>query len=110
MKRKIIVSFSIILVIVLGIIYYFKSNNLKKKENQNKIETEKLNKFSSNIIENVKYSTKDINGNEYIITARVGEIGCEAAGIGKPWRVRASWSEVYCKGKQQRQSISSVVD
>ncbi len=74
MKKKIIVSFSIILVIVSGILYYLKSTNFKKEENQKKIEAEELNKFSSNIIENVKYSTKDINGNEYIITARVGEI------------------------------------
>ena len=74
MKKKIIVYFSIILVIVLGIFYYLKSSNIKKEVNQNKIEVEELKKFSSNIIENVKYSTKDINGNEYIITARVGEI------------------------------------
>ena len=74
MKKKIIVSFSIILVIVSGILYYLKSSDLKKEENLNKIEAEELKKFSSNIIENVKYSTKDINGNEYIITAKVGEI------------------------------------
>ena len=74
MKKKIIVTFSIILVIVLGILYYLKSTNLKKEKIQNDSKTEELNKFSSNIIENVKYSTKDINGNEYIITAREGEI------------------------------------
>ena len=30
--------------------------------------------FSSNVIENVEYSSRDSNGNEYIITAKKGEV------------------------------------
>ncbi len=51
-------------------IRYFGENNEKK------IEIEKIedNVYSSNIIKGVKYSSIDLNGNEYIITASTGEI------------------------------------
>ncbi len=50
-------------------------NSLSKKKN---LKTEELKTdekyYTSNIIENVSYSSKDKNGNEYIISAKLGEI------------------------------------
>ncbi len=46
------------------------------KENETNIAIKKIeeNVYSSNIIKGVKYSSIDLNGNEYIITASTGEI------------------------------------
>ena len=74
MNKKILGAILLILTIIFYGLYYFKNSNLKKKSDQTQTPLEETNKFSSNIIENVKYSTKDINGNEYVITAKVGEI------------------------------------
>ena len=49
---------------------YFNKND-KKDVSLKKIEE---NIYSSNIIKGVKYSSIDLNGNEYIITASTGEI------------------------------------
>ena len=83
MKKKIILGTSfIILFFSLLTFQYFKSSNEKKivekkkielveKENL-KIDEEKIE--SSNIIENVSYSAKDIKGNEYFLKANEGII------------------------------------
>ena len=47
--------------------------NEKVKEPVNKNLTDEI-IYNSNIINNVNYTTKDANGNEYIITALKGEI------------------------------------
>ena len=70
MKKKIFFLIFFFLLTLIIIIKYFEGNNKKK------IEIEKIeeNVYSSNIIRGVKYSSIDLNGNEYIITASTGEI------------------------------------
>ncbi len=83
MNKKIVLgtSFTIIFFCLL-IFFYFNSNNEKKliekketellkKENNEIIEDEVL---SSNIIEDVSYSAKDVKGNEYFVRAAEGSI------------------------------------
>ena len=74
LRKRIVIFFSIILcLLILFILNYekfLKKNNTKKIETQTPIEIP----YSSNIIENVIYSTKDADGNEYIINALQGEI------------------------------------
>ena len=65
-----IVSFIIIALILLGYLKFFKKDSLKTSEIT--VVEEKL--YSSNIIEDVNYSSKDADGNEYIITSLKGEI------------------------------------
>ncbi len=73
-KKIGIILFIISIIIIL--IFYFYSNNLKKKEKiQTNIEnTSEENIYKSNIIKDVRYQTKDQQGNEYIINALLGEI------------------------------------
>ena len=73
-KKKIGKIFFIILILVsLSILFYY---NLSKKENQVQVDKKENEEtvYSSNIIKDVKYNTKDLDGNEYIITALEGEI------------------------------------
>ncbi len=51
----------------------FKKFNFDKKA-QLKEQVSEPQTYSSNIIENVEYSSRDSNGNEYIITAKKGEV------------------------------------
>ena len=72
--KKIVKIFLIFFVIIISILFFFK---IFKKDSKVSIEDtviteEKI--YSSNIIENVNYSTKDADGNEYLITALKGEI------------------------------------
>jgi len=83
MKKKIILGTSFIIIFFSFLTFkYFKSSNEKKivekkrielveKENL-KIDDEKIE--SSNIIEDVSYSAKDIKGNEYFLKANEGII------------------------------------
>ena len=76
MKRiKIVKIFLIFFLIIISILLIF--FKIFKKDPKVSIEDaviveEKI--YSSNIIENVNYSTKDADGNEYLITALKGEI------------------------------------
>ena len=83
MKRKIILSTSLLIFFTFLIIFFTKSSNdknlIEKKkvvklvENENiEILNEKIE--SLNIIEDVSYSAKDIRGNEYFLKARGGTI------------------------------------
>tara|TARA_B100001248_G_C27304610_1_gene418811 strand:+ start:284 stop:859 length:576 start_codon:yes stop_codon:yes gene_type:complete len=73
-KKKIGKFFFIILFLFLiSILTYFKFFVEKEVVEQNPQKNEK-NIYSSNIIKDVKYTTKDADGNEYIITAEQGEI------------------------------------
>jgi len=83
MKRKIILSTSLLIFFTFLIIFFTKSSNdknlIEKKkvvklvENENiEILNEKIE--SLNIIEDVSYSAKDIRGNEYFLKAREGTI------------------------------------
>ena len=73
-KNKIIKIVFIFLILVSILLIYLKF--LKKDTdvvmNEALVIEEKV--YSSNIIENVNYSTKDNDGNEYVITALKGEI------------------------------------
>ncbi len=75
-KKKIEKIFFLILVLVLvfsSIIVYLKFFKIEKVVQITA--EEKVNEvYSSNLIEDVKYTTRDADGNEFIITAQQGEI------------------------------------
>ncbi len=76
--RKKLKFFFILFLILSIFIYIIYFQNTKKIETKIKIpETENITDdqvYSSNIIKDVKYSTTDANGNQYIVTALTGEI------------------------------------
>ena len=85
MKKKIILTFIVVLFLIILNHFFFKNLDKDQLYNSNKnldikIEKEKLEEkleeksYSSNIIENVKYSSSDPEGNEYTIIASEGEI------------------------------------
>ena len=78
MNKKLISLIVILILIISLLIIYFKYSKENKKtqsEQTTLTQTEENNNLSSsNIIENVEYSTKDDSGNEYIIKADIGEI------------------------------------
>tara|TARA_B100001939_G_C16661496_1_gene496157 strand:+ start:99 stop:680 length:582 start_codon:yes stop_codon:yes gene_type:complete len=72
MKKKIVVLILIFIITIVGIFYF---TNLKKNkvliiDKKETIEDS----YTSNIIENVEYLSRDASGNEYIIRAKKGEI------------------------------------
>jgi len=73
-KKKIVKIIFIILCLI--IILILLNSKLFEKSDTSEIKTEKLENevYSSNKIKDVKYTTKDADGNEYIITAIEGEI------------------------------------
>ena len=73
-KNKIIKFFFIFLTVISIILIYLKyfKKDINPVSNETSVVEEKV--YSSNIIENVNYSTKDNDGNEYLITALKGEI------------------------------------
>ena len=75
MKRKIIISIIIFFLIFLIYLLFTGSNN-EKTEQTEQTEPNISNdiSYSSNVIEDVYYLSKDIKGNEYIIKASQGEI------------------------------------
>ena len=73
MERKYKVSLSIIFLLLITWFYIKHTNNKKEIEViKQKIDQDTI--YSSNIIENVRYESKDIRGNEYVIEALKGEI------------------------------------
>ena len=75
MKKKIISTFLILFFFTILILIF--SKTFEKKENQQFPENKTKDKdkvYSSNIIKDVNYSSKDAKGNEYIINASQGEI------------------------------------
>ena len=73
MKKKNIILFLIIFLLIATLIIFLKYS--KKKENISKIEKEVLEEsYKSNIMKDVSYSSKDAKGNEYIVNASQGEI------------------------------------
>ena len=73
MIKKISVFFIASTVLIFFGYKYFSSSDKKQISKTEEIKIDEKS-FNSNIIENVKYSSKDKNGNEYIITADIGEI------------------------------------
>ena len=60
---------------VIGFFFIYSNYFQKERINQNtNIEVEEEKSSNSNIIKDIKYSSKDIKGNEYIILADEGEI------------------------------------
>ena len=76
MKKKIVlgISYLIIFFFIFLLIIYFSSKNKKKIVIIEQTVVEEENYTSSNILKNVTYSAKDINGNQLMIEALVGEI------------------------------------
>ena len=73
-KRNLLLLIFILATIIITLFVYFYQIPAEKKNvkiDETKIEEKS---FASNIIQNVKYTSKDIRGNEYIITAKEGEI------------------------------------
>ena len=71
--KKIIIIIIVILIIILFFLNFNKDK--KSKEIKSKIDqTEEDINYNSNIIKDVSYSSKDNDGNEYIINASEGEI------------------------------------
>ncbi len=73
-KKNVIIFFLFILIITFLTflyLYYFKEN---KQITEPKTETNEEIVYSSNIINDVYYTTVDADGNEYIIRASLGEI------------------------------------
>ena len=78
MNKKFTGLIIILILILFSLILYFKTSkeNIKSQSQQTiSTQTEENNNLSSsNIIENVEYSSKDAAGNEYVIKASEGEI------------------------------------
>ncbi len=73
-KKNLLLLFSVLVIgIIISLIYLYKIPVEKKNVKLDEIKVEDKSS-TSNIIQNVKYSSKDIRGNEYIITATEGEI------------------------------------
>ena len=73
-----------IFIIILAVSFFFIYSNYfqKEKNNQNiNLEVEEENSTNSNIIKEIKYSSKDLKGNEYIILADEGEIDLDNSDI-----------------------------
>ena len=71
----------LIIFVSLGFFYTY-SNYFGVKKNQNSnLNIEEENATNSNIIKDIKYSSKDLKGNEYIILANEGEIDLENSDI-----------------------------
>ena len=75
LKKKIIIFFIVLFLSVIFFIFIVKNDKTNEKieiiKDQEKIENLQTN---SNIIKDVNYTTKDTDGNEYIINALQGEI------------------------------------
>jgi hypothetical protein len=79
MKKKNIIFFLIIFLLISSLIIFLKYS---KKESVYKIEEKILEEpYKSNIMEDVSYSSKDTEGNEYIVNASKGEIDYDRPNI-----------------------------
>ena len=66
-----------VFIIILAVSFFFIYSNYFQKEKNNlniNLESEEEISTNSNIIKDIKYSSKDLKGNEYIILANEGEI------------------------------------
>lgn len=73
-----------IFIIILAVSFFFIYSNYfqKEKNNQNiNLEAEEEISTNSNIIKDIKYSSKDLKGNEYTILADEGEIDLDNSDI-----------------------------
>jgi len=73
-----------IFIIIFAVSFFFIYSNYfqKEKNNQNlNLEVEEESSTNSNIIKEIKYASKDLKGNEYIILADEGEIDLDNSDI-----------------------------
>ena len=73
-----------ILLIIISCGFFFVYSNYFQKEKNSKtinLESEENILSNSNIIKDIKYSSKDLKGNEYIILAKEGEIDIDNSDI-----------------------------
>ncbi len=68
------VSVSLVLVLAIFFFIYLKFFKIEQIDENLSLEIKEEILTSSNIIEEIKYSSKDLKGNEYIILAKEGEI------------------------------------
>ena len=74
--------FIFIIIIALSFFFIYSNYFQKEKNNQNiNFEVEEESSTNSNIIKDIKYSSKDLKGNEYIIFADEGEIDLDNSEI-----------------------------
>ena len=78
MKKKIFIIFFFSLLIIT---YFLLKDDKSKDTNQTSKDEEKEETYNSNIIKNVSYRSKDLNGNEYIVKAKEGEIDLSDSNI-----------------------------
>ena len=72
-KKNVIIFITFSLILILILFFYTKFINKNEKQELEIKPSEDI-KYNSNIITNVNYTTKDADGNEYIITASQAEI------------------------------------
>ena len=72
LKRKLVIFFGVFFLFLLLILYNKFFN--KKEIVQTSLVENEINSYSSNVIKDVKYISKDSKGNKYIIKALTGEI------------------------------------
>lgn len=72
-KKKTVIFFLLIFASLLSVFFYLKNSDKKKEPISEIIEKDEV-IYSSNIIKDVNYITRDTDGNEYIINALQGEI------------------------------------
>ena len=72
LKKFVKIFIIILLISFISLIYYLNFN--KEKKINLVTENNEDTSYNSNIIKDVKYTSKDEDGNEYIITAMEGEI------------------------------------
>ena len=73
LNYKVFISLIVILIVVIFFVYLKFSNEKNLVQNQN-LDIKEDNFTNSNIIKDIKYSSKDLKGNEYIILSKEGEI------------------------------------
>ena len=74
--------FIFIIILAVSFFYIYSNYFQKEKNNQNiNFEVEEESSTNSNIIKDIKYSSKDLKGNEYIILADEGEIDLDNSDI-----------------------------
>jgi lipopolysaccharide export system protein LptA len=74
--------FIFIIILAVGFFFIYSNYFQKEKNNQNiNLEAEEEISTNSNIIKDIKYASKDLRGNEYIILADEGEIDLDNSDI-----------------------------
>ncbi len=77
-------SFKVVLILTFLFLFIFSYFNFKQKEPIKEIRDSKEQKeevYKSNITKNVNYTSQDINGNTYIIDAKIGEVDINNSSI-----------------------------